>query len=579
MISEIGVPLVNHLWQCTLFAAIAFGLSLLLRKNRAAVRYGLWFAVSVKFLIPFSMLATLASQIELRSEQLTTGNAMVSLVDGFNRPFLPSDPAPAILSAERTDAAASLLPVVGVALWLCGTFFVLTRWLYEWRRLQRLRRNANTVELGLPIPTLVTEKTVEPGVIGIARPVLMLPQGLQEQLRPEQLTAILVHELCHVRRRDNLTAVIHMGVEAIFWFHPLVWWLGRRLIAEREQACDEAVLGSGREPVAYAEGILNVCRFYRETGLACTSGVTGADLKSRIEVIMKNEQPRRMSTVQRLAMTVCLALAVGVPVTLDVLIAARQQPLPMSIDGTAFEVTSVKLTDPNDRVRTADTSLASGRYYAKNQSLRSLIEVAYSPMPLPNGLYLDRERIVGGPDWIHSDRYTVEATAGRPATGLEMSRMLRRLLADRFKLKVHVESRERSVYELVRFNSSNAKPRLVESKQCENSDRQGIGGGPGRAQLLCASMALFADALSEMVGRPVFNNTGMTGNYDGLLEYIPTDEEIAIVFGGQRPPVESVPAGPSIFTALQEQFGLRLVSQRKPIEYLIIDSVERPTEN
>jgi uncharacterized protein (TIGR03435 family) len=92
-------------------------------------------------------------------------------------------------------------------------------------------------------------------------------------------------------------------------------------------------------------------------------------------------------------------------------------------------------------------------------------------------------------------------------------------------------------------------------------------------------MALLADALSEMVGRPVFDNTGMTGKYEGLLEYIPTDEEIAVIFGGQRPPAEALPVGPSIFTALQEQFGLRLVSQRKPVEYLIIDSVERPTEN
>jgi uncharacterized protein (TIGR03435 family) len=445
--------------------------------------------------------------------------------------------------------------------------------------LRRTRRDAAKVKLGLPIPTLVTEETVEPGVIGIARPVLMLPQGLQEQLRPEQLRAILAHELCHVRRRDNLTAFIHMGVEAIFWFHPLVWWLGRRLIAEREQACDEAVLRSGREAVAYAEGILNVCRFYRENELACTSGVTGSDLKKRIEVIMKNEQPQRMGTVKRLTVTVCFALAVGVPVTLDVLVAAGQQPLPMSIEGPAFEVTSVKPTDPDDRLRTADTSLPSGRYYAKNQNLRSLIEVAYSPRPLPNAIPLDRKRIVGGPDWIHSDRFSIEASAGRPATGPEMSRMLRRLLVDRFKLKVHVESREQSVYELVRFNSSNVKPRLVESKECESSARQGIGGGPGKAQLFCAPMALLADALSEMVGRPVFDNTGMTGKYEGLLEYIPTDEEIAVIFGGQRPPAEALPVGPSIFTALQEQFGLRLVSQRKPVEYLIIDSVERPTEN
>lgn len=200
-------------------------------------------------------------------------------------------------------------------------------------------------------------------------------------------------------------------------------------------------------------------------------------------------------------------------------------------------------------------------------------------MPLPNAIPLDRERIVGGPDWIHSDRFSIEASAGRPATGPEMSRMLRRLLAERFKLKVHVESKQQPVYELVRFNSNKVQPRLVESKECTKNGRQGMGGGPGRAQLLCVPMALVADALSEIVGRPVFDNSGMTGNYAGLLEYIPTDEEIAVIYGGQRPPAESLPAGPSIFTALQEQFGLRLVSQRRPVEFLVIDSVEKPTAN
>ena len=69
----------------------------------------------------------------------------------------------------------------------------------------------------------------------------------------------MAHEVCHVRRRDNLTAALHMLVEAAFWFHPLVWWLGARLVAERERACDEAVLRLGRRPEAYAEGILKVC--------------------------------------------------------------------------------------------------------------------------------------------------------------------------------------------------------------------------------------------------------------------------------------------------------------------------------
>ena len=103
---------------------------------------------------------------------------------------------------------------------------------------------------------------LEPGVVGLFRPILLLPAGIAERLQPPQLEAVLAHELCHVRRRDNLTSAIHMIVEAVFWFHPLVWWIGARLVEERERACDEAVLSLAMQPHDYAEGILNVCKSY-----------------------------------------------------------------------------------------------------------------------------------------------------------------------------------------------------------------------------------------------------------------------------------------------------------------------------
>jgi TonB family protein len=89
-----------------------------------------------------------------------------------------------------------------------------------------------------------------------------------------------------VRRRDNLAAAMHMAVEAIFWFHPMVWWLGARLLQERELACDEEVLQLGNSPSIYAESILKTCEFCVGAPLACVSGVTGAELKKRIVRIM-----------------------------------------------------------------------------------------------------------------------------------------------------------------------------------------------------------------------------------------------------------------------------------------------------
>jgi beta-lactamase regulating signal transducer with metallopeptidase domain len=120
---------------------------------------------------------------------------------------------------------------------------------------------------------------------------LLLPKGISAQLSAEEFQAIISHELCHVRRRDNLTAVAHMAVEAVFWFHPLVWWLGARIMEERERACDEEVLKTGTEPRIYAEGILKICQFYIESPLRCVAGVTGGVLTKRIEAIMSNRAP------------------------------------------------------------------------------------------------------------------------------------------------------------------------------------------------------------------------------------------------------------------------------------------------
>ena len=158
--------------------------------------------------------------------------------------------------------------------------------LREGREVEALRRLERTGGIRNRIEMLLSRASLEPGIFGIARPVLIWPEGISEHLEDAHLEAILAHELWHVRRRDNLAAAIHMLVEAIFWFHPLVWWLGARLVEERERACDEAVLELGGERQVYAESILKVCEFCVGSPLACVSGVTGADLKKRIVHIM-----------------------------------------------------------------------------------------------------------------------------------------------------------------------------------------------------------------------------------------------------------------------------------------------------
>ena len=176
-----------------------------------------------------------------------------------------------------------------------------------------------------------------------------------------------------MRRRDNLAAAIHMLVEAIFWFHPLVWWLGARLVEERERACDEEVLKSGREPQVYAEGILTVCRHYLESPLICAAGVTGSNLKRRIEAIMARRIGRELTLSGKLLLAGAGTLALAVPVTVGLLHApplVAQTPTAAEAPPT-FEVASIKPSDPGARgmmIRFAP----GGRFTAKGATLKSL---------------------------------------------------------------------------------------------------------------------------------------------------------------------------------------------------------------
>ena len=210
-------------------------------------------------------------------------------------------------------ASASLIhvfPALFAGIWFCG--FVVVLLVLERPVAKDFfidpRRKAISGRTGGGSPTPVrararipqrveiwqSSETLEPGIFGLTRPVLVWPEGISEHLDDAHLDAILAHELWHVRRRDNLAAAVHMVVEAIFWFHPLVWWLGARLVDERERACDEEVLELGSERHVYAQSILKVCEFCVGSPLACVSGVTGADLKKRMVHIMSEHVVRKL---------------------------------------------------------------------------------------------------------------------------------------------------------------------------------------------------------------------------------------------------------------------------------------------
>ena len=201
--------------------------------------------------------------------------------------------------AAPTHATNDWIPLAILGMWLCGFVATVLMRFRNWLRIRAIVRASATINIPVPdLPAPVEVRSspgiMEPGVVGLIRPILLLPEGIAARLTPSELEAVLAHEFCHVRRRDNLFASIHMLVEAVFWFHPLVWWIGARLVEERERACDEEVLTVGNRPDVYADAILNVCKIYVESPLPCVSGVTGAGIGRRIEAIMARSEERRV---------------------------------------------------------------------------------------------------------------------------------------------------------------------------------------------------------------------------------------------------------------------------------------------
>lgn len=316
--------LCNHLVQSTVCVGVVCLLSLALRNNAARVRFWLWFAASMKFLLPFSLLVDGGAQLASAAAWSTLAVAAPTLGMSAGTMVLAAD---RVAAPFGSDTLWSLPPVSAhptvagmlLIIWMSGVASLLIVWLARWRRVSALVRSAEPLELAAPIPVLVGRSRLEPGLIGVRHPVLLLPEGLFEQLSPQEMDAILAHELCHLRRSDNLLAGLHMFVATLFWFHPLIWWVGKRLLAEREQACDEAVLASGKDGVVYAEGLLKVCRHCLPSPLACASGVSGSDLARRTRAILDDITNVPLSRRVRLMLAAALGIIVVAPVAFGML--------------------------------------------------------------------------------------------------------------------------------------------------------------------------------------------------------------------------------------------------------------------
>jgi bla regulator protein BlaR1 len=608
MWSTLGPALGNHLWQSTLFAVAAGLLTLVLRKNQARARYWLWLAASLKFLVPFSLLISLGSRLPWSRGTAGSDTGLYFVIEQVSQPFTHK----AISQSASQAFFASLinlLPALLAVAWICGSTVVLLVWLARWRRVSEAMKNAVPLREGREVDALrrlekagglrrrieifLSRASLEPGILGIARPVLVWPEGISERLEDAHLEAIVAHEVWHVLRNDNLAAAVHMVVEAIFWFHPLVWWLGARMVDERERACDEEVLQRGSQPQVYAESILKICEFCLGSPLACVAGVTGSDLKKRIVNIMNKSVVRKLNFGKKLLLSSVGVAAIALPIVFGLAKPAQSRTPNAGVLTAGYQHVSVTPGETGNGIIQTRILFTPESLMAKNQTLQELIKLAYG---------VQENQISGGPNWIASARFNVEAKLDSSVVAelkklspeqqkSERDQMFQTLLADQFKVALHRENKLLPAQVLVIAKNG---PKIQPAQPGDTypngiKGRDGLPAGPHKFDfgsdgviVQALPMSFVANNLAMHLNQPVVDRTGLTGDYDFTLRFSP-EGETAHEENGRKVTTTSLPSlgahNAALLNAIEEQLGLKLEPQTIPLPVLVIDRAEKPTTN
>jgi uncharacterized protein (TIGR03435 family) len=234
----------------------------------------------------------------------------------------------------------------------------------------------------------------------------------------------------------------------------------------------------------------------------------------------------------------------------------------------AFDVVSIKSLPGTTRARMPGARQSQGRFARAATTLRQLVQYAYDVQPL---------QVTGGPAWVSTSRFQIDARTERTTTPPQMRAMVRQMLAERFALKVHTDVRERPIYRMVKARrDGRLGPSIYRSDdgECGGSNPQPCDIAAWSGGLMSSGMelqqlatALFNRSETTGIDRPVVDQTGLAGMFGFTLMFSSFNT------------APHVSNDPSIFTALQEQLGLKLEPARGPVELLVIDSVEQPTAN
>jgi len=600
-----GSAALSLIAKATVVTVCAMAASWLGRRRRAAVRHLIFVAAFVTLaLLPAASVVLPAFPISIRlarvpamrdvTFEVIAGQPAEASIEVSSRTTESSDrsrprPAPStatLLSAIWLAGVICCLMPVAVGLWKVRHVRSLG---LPWRSAQTMTDDlARYAGFRRSIDVVVHETIVSPITCGVVRPAILFPPDALTWSAADVRRA-LTHELEHVRRGDWITLCLARVICAAYWFHPLVWVANRRLLVNAERACDDAVLRES-QAFGYADQLVTLAeRSLAQTRQPLLAMASRGDLTTRVRAVLDPGQQRGPAGNQaRIAWAIAAVVAIASLAPLRPIAAADGQTPAEA--RPQFAVASIKpyVGDEIMHVRPLP-----GRLTAE-ATLQILMQYAYGVQAF---------QVAGGPNWLTTARYEVDARADGSSSPDQLFLMLQSLLEDRFHLKTHREMKELPVFTLVSNRGGLKLPAPKESACVESipdaalewtGGRMPVPGELPAAKSRCGSaivaisrlvppearltggkiaMSEFARVLSMVLGRRVIDNTGVVGLFDVQLDFVPDETTPAM-----PPPPPGTPiSGVTITTALQQQLGLRLESSRGPVEVIVVDAAEPPS--
>ena len=595
-----GWTLVHFAWQGTLVALVAALELWLLRRAAAQSRYVVsCLALAIMLALPgatawrlFSASPALEAVAPVRRNVLVhvTPRAPAThdrFIVGIRRQMVPP-----VAETATTASSPLVLPAL-VSLWFAGVCLLLARLAGGWWRVRRLQQVAGALpvspwqeaaerlaqQIGLTRAVRVVDAAfVEtPLVVGWLEPVVMLPVAALAGLTPQQVRAILAHELAHVRRHDALVNAVQTIAETLLFYHPAVWWLSSRIRTEREHCCDDVALAVSGDPYGYASALAEL-ESWRTTQPSLSLAATGGPLLRRVTRVLS--PPASHVPRSGLAVTLALALVMAVGVGTLQLLGARQPAAPI-------------LEPANASVWRMVFDHPTGQMSIRGFTARDLVRYAYQ---------VPASRVTGGPSWLDSDSFDLVTTIDHVPAADETPAIVRQLLEERFALRVRKTTIEvpALALRLARADGSLGPNLQPATSECFDQKVWVASGSPSLPPLPQGQRTVFCGVwdsgvsydransvtMDDLAARlrddqtpatrlEVVNRTGLEGPFDVSLRYF-KPAALAMALTPSLAPAFRLAGFASMPDALESQLGLQLVPATTDVPAIAIDEILRP---